>query len=240
MATQLLNRAYHALVEENQNLSRAQLANLSNAYFLLGDLSANSNKANKELLYNLEALKDIERSGLREELDRCYFAIGNIYFELGEYTKSSAYYRQSLAVSQRKGQVVVHVALIRRLAESMLKMGQPRQALNLMEDFMSQRLPLTYENKTSIAIGFGQCYAALGQNKRAERYFLEAVAWGRKEDEFMQPYTSRYISEFYVATAQYAKAAPYLNGMEAYIGILRAYRNNAIISATVQSRFRPG
>jgi two-component sensor histidine kinase len=216
-----LNRAQHALLEDSHYLSQVQVSNLSNAYYLLGDNSAQTNPY-KELFYNLEAVKDIERSGLQNELDWPYFYIGNIYFELGEYAKCSAYYRQSLAVSQQKGQVVVHVALIRRLAESLLKTGKVGKALSLLEDFVSQRLPLSYENRGSIAVGFGQCYMALGKYELAEQYFLEAVAWSRKEGETMEPYTCRYISEFYVATAQYAKAAPYLKRMEAYVGQLRS------------------
>ncbi|GAB3220507.1 tetratricopeptide repeat-containing sensor histidine kinase [Spirosoma arcticum] len=217
-----LNRAQHALLEDSYYVSQVLVSNLSNAYYLLGDVSAQTNQAYKELFYNLEAVKDIERSSLRNELDWPYFCIGNIYFELGEYAKCSAYYRQSLAVSQQKGRVVVHVALIRRLAESLLKTGQARKALSLLEDFISQRLPLSYENKVSMAVGFGQCYAALGKYELAEQYFLEAVAWSRKEGETMEPYICRYISEFYVTTAQYAKAAPYLKGMDAYVGQLRS------------------
>ncbi len=184
-------------------------------------MNAQDSNEDKELFYNLEAVKDMERSGHREELDWPFFVIGNIYFELGDYAQSSAYYRQSLAVSQQQGRVVVHVALIRRLAESLLKTGKVSKALELLEDFMSQHLPLSYENKTSIAVGFGQCYTALGVYKRAEQYFLEAVAWGRKEREVLEPYTWRYISEFYVSTAQYTKAAPYLKRMTSFVGKLR-------------------
>ncbi|MBD0254114.1 MAG: tetratricopeptide repeat protein [Cytophagales bacterium] len=169
----------------------------------------------------MEAVKDAQRQGLWEESDWPYFFIGNVYFDLGEYAKSSAYYRQSLAVSRRKGEVVVHVALIRRLAESLLKTGQAQQALKLLEDFESQHLPLSYENRISIATGFGQCYAAVGEYKLAEQYFLKAVAWGRKEGKLMGPYTWRYIIEFYVATTQYAKAVPYLKRIEANTGLLQ-------------------
>lgn len=214
-----LNRTYHALLEENPYLSWTQLANLSNVNYSLADLNAQANNTNKDLLYNLEAIKDAERSGLWEELDWPYFYIGNIYFELEQYGKSLAYYKQSLAVSHRKGVAVVHVSLIRRMAQPLIKEGQARQALQLLTDFTNQHLPLSYENKVSITAGFGQCYAALGRNKLAEKYFLEAVAWGIKDSELSGPYTWRYISEFYVATAQYAKAAPYLRRMAALIAI---------------------
>ncbi|HEX8531387.1 MAG TPA: sensor histidine kinase, partial [Cytophagales bacterium] len=90
----------------------------------------------------------------------------------------------------------------------------------LLEDFMREPLPFSYFNRSSIAVGFGKCYWALGEYKRAEQYFLENVAWAGKEGKIFESFACRFISEFYVNTAQYAKAAPFLKRTAASAAII--------------------
>ena len=216
----VLNRAYHELVEENDYLQPTFLANLLSVHSLLADIKQADRDVAKQAFYDLEAVRDLERNGFREDLDWPYFWLGNAYFETGQFARSLVYYQQSIDVSHRKGEVAVNAGIIRRMAESLTKEGKPRQAVTLLENFMRERLPLSYLDRMSIAVGFGQCYTALGEYKLAEQYFLEAVAWGRKDTDLAEPFAWRYISEFYVATAQQAKAAPYLKLWAASPGLM--------------------
>ncbi len=214
------NRAYHALLEENEYLQPMYLANLLDANGILADAANLANNLSKEVFYTLEVVKDLQRSGLHEDLDWPYFWLGNIFSNQKQYNKALAYYQQSLAVSQRKG-LVPFAGLIRHTAQLLLWEGKARQALHLLEDFTRQHVPLSYTEKMSIALGFGQCYASLKQNKVAEQYYLEAETWATEQGESSLNTFYYHISEFYVNTAQYAKAAPYLKRMVAYTGLIQ-------------------
>ncbi|GAB2590903.1 hypothetical protein GCM10027190_44410 [Spirosoma areae] len=207
------NQAFHAMVEQNDYLEHVLLFNFLDAHCFLADINLLKNDLTKSVLYNLKVIKDLERSGLREDLDWPYFWLGNNYYDHGQYAKGLTYYKQSLAVSQHNGKVVVYVGLIRRMAESLIRKGEARQALQLYNNFISQHLPLDNLNKINVSIGLGRCFTALKQYKLSEKYYLESVALSLKTgDSVGRNYLLSYlhISEFYVATAQYAKAAPYL------------------------------
>jgi tetratricopeptide (TPR) repeat protein len=161
---------------------------------LLADINQLARNVTKQAFHDLEAVRDLERNGFREDLDWPYFWLGNAYFETGQFARSLVYYQQSLDVSHRKGEVAATAGIIRRMAESLLKTGKPRQAIRQLEEFMSQRLPLSNYYTISIARGFGQCYTALGEYKRAEQYYLEALAWSRKNDESIELMMCHYIS----------------------------------------------
>ncbi len=205
-----LNQAYHALVEQNDYLQHPYLDDLLTIYSSLADISAMNANVTKSVFYNMQAVKDLERSGLQEDLDWPYFWLGNKYFDMGQYAKGLVYYQQSLAVSRQKGQVVVFIGLIRRMAKSLIEMGRTKEALHLLNEFTNQHLPLTYDDKMVIALGFGQCYAALKQDKLAENYYLEAVAWDKKNGEVLRSFIWLNLSNLYVTSGQYTKAMPYL------------------------------
>ncbi|GAB3220510.1 histidine kinase dimerization/phosphoacceptor domain -containing protein [Spirosoma arcticum] len=215
-----LNRAFHELVVENDYLQHVFLFNFLNANGVLAHIVETTPNATKEVFYKLEVIRDLERSRLREDLDWPYFWLGNSYYELGQYAKGVAYYQQSLAVSHWKGEVAVYAGMIRRMAESLTREGKTHEALQLLMNFTRQHPPLDYAGKMNIAAAFGQCYSALRQYKLAEKYYLESVAWNDKTEGTFIAWLQ--LSKFYVASAQYAKAAPYLRRLVAHAGVVPA------------------
>ncbi|GAB2590913.1 histidine kinase dimerization/phosphoacceptor domain -containing protein [Spirosoma areae] len=215
-----LNRAFHALVEENNYLQHLFLFNLLNANSVLAHIIETTPNVTKEVFYKLAVVRDLERSGLREDLDWPYFWLGNSYYELGQYGKGVAYYQLSLAVSHRKGEVAVYAGMIRRMAESLTREGKTHEALQLLKNFTRQQLPIDYASKMNIAAAFGQCYSALRQYKLAEQYYLESVAWNEKTEGTFIAWLQ--LSKFYVATARYAKVAPYLRRLATHAGVMPA------------------
>jgi tetratricopeptide (TPR) repeat protein len=115
-----------------------------NAYYRLATISQYTYNLQQSLLQYLQAVKEIEESGLTEELAYPYFLIGKIYLELNQVDKSIEYSQQSLAVSHRKGEIVVINGLIRMLAHALLNVGKAREAMQVLNDFMAQQpaLPL--------------------------------------------------------------------------------------------------
>ncbi|HEX8531006.1 MAG TPA: tetratricopeptide repeat protein, partial [Cytophagales bacterium] len=205
-----VNRVYHALAGESVYYPPSDYGYLSNANYLLSDLSQVNGDLNQKLYFILEVVKSLERSGMTEELDYAYFRLGNAYWELDQFDKSMAYHRQSLAISHAKGQSFIQVGLVRRMVTALLKGGRVREALGLLLDVTRKDLPFTYEEKTHLALGFGACYAALRQPARAQQYYLDGVAWSRHAPVHFRHVAWRGISTFYVEHGQYDKAEPYL------------------------------
>jgi two-component sensor histidine kinase len=186
------------------------LAQLSNAYYQLAELSFYNGELNKALFYILQAIKDIESSGITHELDYAYFRLGNIYFELGQLDKSIEYHQQSLAISHQNGKAIVQVGLAKKMSRALIKQGRAPQALHLLQDLISKKLPIDLQDKTNIAQSLAECYATLKQYKKAEEHYLQSIVWSKQLEEWHKLVNYLGISRFYVATTQYAKADAYL------------------------------
>ncbi|HEX8530546.1 MAG TPA: histidine kinase dimerization/phosphoacceptor domain -containing protein, partial [Cytophagales bacterium] len=213
-----VNRAWHALVDERQYYQPYVLADLSSAYYLLADVGSLRNNYNQALFYYLEAAKEIERSGLHEELTYPYLWLGKTYFDIGRYDKCIGYFQKSLTVSHRKGEVVVVNGMIRWLSEALLKQGKPREALAVLEAYQRQNVPLPYEGKILLSLNVAQCYGALGQHDRAEQHYRAAIAGSKRTPNFStEAFALYYAGQFYVATGQYRKADPLLKQLLAIL-----------------------
>jgi two-component sensor histidine kinase len=206
-----ISQAAYALSEESLYLMPANFSLLSNAKELLAEVCGLKGKLDQKLFFNLEVVRDAERSGLREELDYAYAELGNTYHELGRFDQSLQYHQQALAVSWQKGQALVGLGTPRRMTAVLIERGEARRALQLLEAMVHPNLPLIYLDKMVLAQSFAACYAALGQPGRAEQYYLQAVASGEKEAAVMwQQYAWQRISRFYVSVGQHTKAHPYV------------------------------
>ena len=182
---------------------------LSNAHYLLSDLGQDQGNLNQKLLYIFKVISDVEQSEKHDELDYTYYRLGNAYWELGRYNKSMEYHRQSAMMSQQKGQLI-SVGLARRMTVALVKLGRPGEALELLHNIIDKRLLCSVEDKMYIAQALGSCYDALKQYRTAEKYYLESVAFSKQAALRFQFLACRGIAQFYIASAQYAKAEPYL------------------------------
>lgn len=202
-------RAYKALAEQSVYYSPIDYGYLSNANYLLSDLGQVKGDLNQKLFYIFKVVDDAEKSGMLEELDYTYFRLGNAYWELGQFDKSMEYHRQSAAISHQRGELI-QLGLARRMTVALLQQGKAREALRLLNDVVSKNLLCTIEDKMYIAQSLGSCYNALKQFSRAEKYYLESVAWSKQSTLRFQLVAYQGISQFYVTNAQYARAEPYL------------------------------
>ncbi|MCF2446982.1 histidine kinase [Dyadobacter sp. CY345] len=208
---QPLIQAYHALAEASVYKAPGEYGYLSNAYYLLSDVSQAKGDLNKKLLYILEVVKGIENSGLSDELDLAYYKLGNAYFELGQFDKSMEYHQKSLALSRQKGQLFIHIGLATRLAMTLLNQGKASEALSILQNVTRKNRLYTYEDNLLLAQSFGACYNVLKQYRLAEKYYLESVTWSKETISYFQYMAWRRISQFYVTSGQYQKADIYLN-----------------------------
>lgn len=205
-----LCRVYHQLAQESVYQMPSDYGYLSNAYYLLSDLSQVRGDLNQKLYYILEVVKNVEQNRMLEELDYVYYRLGNAYWELGQFDKSTVYHQQSEAISHQKGEIFIQLGLPRRMAAAMLKAGKAQQALLLWQQIIRKNLPCTYDDKMYIAQGLGACYQALKQFRRAEQLYQESVAVSQKSTLRARYIAWKGISQFYVENDMYAKADPYL------------------------------
>jgi two-component sensor histidine kinase len=209
-----LNRVYHAMAEESVYLPGSQYKDYSTAYSLLSDVGRHSNHYNQALFYLLQIVKDEETNGFKEALDYPYFVLGMIYYEMEQFSKSVQYFRQSLAISHYKGEVVVHVGMIRKMVQAMIEVGQARQALAVLRDITHQNPPLNQAGRMSVAVCFGLCYQGLKQYPLAEPYYLQAVSLSKQTAYEYQVIAQYQLCRFYVSTGQYGKADPYMKSIQ--------------------------
>lgn len=219
--------AFKTLATQSVYYARYDYGYLSNAYYLLSDLGQVRGDLNQKLLYILEVVDDVESSAMREPLDYTYFRLGNAYWELGQYEKSMQYHRQSAEISREKGEHIP-VGLVRRMTVSLLEQGKPNEALDLLYDIIDKRLLCSVEDKMYIARGLGACFNALRQYSKAERYYLESVAFSKQLPMRFQFLADRGIAQFYVTNARYAKAEPYLKLL------LKASRQQILPNALIE------
>lgn len=203
-------RAYRALANQSVYYAPVDYAYLSNANYLLSDIGQINGDLNQKLLYILEVARDVDKSGMHDELDYTYFRLGNAYWELGEFDKSMDYHRKSATISNQKGQSI-HVGLARRNAVALNKQGRHQEALLPLLNIIDKGLLCSIEDKMYIAQSLGACYNALRQYQRAEDYYLESIAWSKQAPLRFQFLAGRGISQFYVENGKYTQAEPYLN-----------------------------
>ncbi|MGN6354384.1 MAG: histidine kinase dimerization/phosphoacceptor domain -containing protein, partial [Parafilimonas sp.] len=109
----------------------------------------------------------------------------------------------------QKGELL-QVGMARRMTVALIKQKKAGDALALLYEIIDRRLLCNTEDKMYIAQSLGSCYNALGQYARAEKYYLESVAWSRQSSLRFQYVACQGISRFYVENAHYSKAEPYL------------------------------
>jgi two-component sensor histidine kinase len=206
-----LSRAWHVLTDETEYHSQSFFTSLSNAHYLLTEMNEDLDDIDQTLFNYFQGVREVEQSGLHEDLAYPYAMIGLSYADLNQIDKSIEYYQKSLAVSRAKGEAVVFNGLIRWLADALLKQGKAREALQVLKEYNGQNLPLAYASKTLNISTLAKCYSALKQYAQAEKYFLQAIS--RSEQGFDKPTntTVQYAAiQFYVETGQYRKAQPLL------------------------------
>lgn len=204
-----ISRACKGFAEQSIYDAPADYGYLSNAYYLLSDISQDKGNLNQKLFYILKVVDDVENSNMTGELDYTYFRLGNAYWELGQFDKSISYHKQSIAISHQKGELV-QVGMARRMTVALIKQKKVGDALALLYEIIDRRLLCNTEDKMYIAQSLGSCYNALGQYAGAEKYYLESVTWSRQSSLRFQYVAYQGISRFYVENAHYSKAEPYL------------------------------
>jgi len=189
---------------------------------MLVDIAVEKSDIYKQLFYELENLEFLIKHPRNSTVfaeEGCYYHLAEIYYNLKNFEKSELYARKQLPlVFKLRGDYKYGLNF---LVMSIVKQGRPEEALTLLRKVSGEHPPDKMQWITVNKL-FGNIYAALEHNKEAELYYLRAVANYKEIDpERKQPdlLASVYlrVGEFYTATHQNAKAAPFVKQLEAVL-----------------------
>jgi two-component system, sensor histidine kinase PdtaS len=204
---------------------------LQYTYDLLAHLSGLKGNYNIAILYELEAIKNMERTGDYRFEDSFYNALGGFYGELGEVEKSIQWLNKSLDVVKsnsapgtlfyKPGPVAIEernalYSLVRRIVQGLIKQNKEQEAFAFLMRTTKEYPPDTDFAKQLQAGSMGDCYGAMNQYKTAEEYYRKAItleiSTGQIEELRREYYN---ISNLYIAWRHYPEAATHLNKLMA-------------------------
>jgi len=208
----------------------------------LTTIAASKGDFYKQLFYqlkNLDALKSHQEYYTADGEIMCYNRITNLYLQLDDYRKAEIYAQKELTLTLKvKGD---YVYPLDNLIICLLNLGKSRNALTVLQKTVTI-MPPDKRQKIDINQFYGRIYAAMHQYQLAEDYFLRAVSSYEAMDphhENIDYMTATYetAQEFYIATRQFKKAAPFLSGLS---GISKHFSNVqktnlALVSSQVDS-----
>ncbi|RYG42101.1 MAG: tetratricopeptide repeat protein, partial [Chitinophagaceae bacterium] len=185
---------------------------LSTVYRTLGDL-------NKGLMYAMMTVESMNKSQDTLLAANFYGDLARMYLEVGNRERSIEYYSKSL--QKWRDERLPNFAMFKAagyISREMIRNGDPRQALMLIEDLQKDIPPITSIQRACVAQHRAYCYDALGQYDLAEKYFLESLKWyaqTRMDFEVTQE-VQQDVGRFYVNRKDFKKAAPYLTKALSY------------------------
>ncbi|MBT1707611.1 sensor histidine kinase [Fulvivirgaceae bacterium PWU5] len=204
---------------------------LQYTYDLLAEISALRGNYNIAILYELEAIKSMERIGDYRFEDSFYNTLGGFYGEIGEFEKSIQWLHKSLEVMKgnsvpgggfyKPGVVTVDdrnalYSLVRRIVQGLIKQNKQREAFAFLTRTAKEYPPDTDFARQLQTGAMGDCYRAMSRYSTAEKYYLKAIALEMSTgqiDELRKEYYS--ISQLYIAWRQYPHAANHLGKLMA-------------------------
>jgi two-component system, sensor histidine kinase PdtaS len=170
------------------------------------------------LSFALEAKKLVEAKGNPDHDERPYTALARIYLDIGRPADALENSRKAIDLRIKIGTTSyfnVPGIIFRYLAKALITLNRPREALSVIQSDAPHFLLDDY-SKTMIAEGEGDCYAAMGEDQKAEREYLRAITFALS----IRPSLYRLkiylpLGALYVKMGQYSKALRYLGELVA-------------------------
>jgi len=186
--------------------------------FVLGDFYRFRGQYDKGLFYALKAIKtkDIDP---KKKLN-VYGLMAQIYEALGDYKEALKYCQPVLENSEFKNSAMKHYWCY-RLVTIQAVGGDYSGALKFLKNFVRRNSPKFYIQKQLIAAAYGDIYNLAGDERRAEKYYLEMLrlekyAKKQKAEDLGNklPYLDKGVNsvlgKFYVKTRRFNNAKYYL------------------------------
>ena len=185
-------------------------------YHYLAIIEANEGNYSIAVNYGLMALKNVKPVGDLFIESQLYANLGKWYFELEQQDKSLLYLNTALRRFQAIDNPDIHQRfyayyLLRQIAQGMIKVGRPRDAIR----FVNRQDALMYKGtdyaKQFVNGALGDCYTALGMYAVAETYYMRALKQALHNGRTSNSHNEYFqIARLYMNWHQYSKASHYI------------------------------
>ncbi|WP_354360194.1 histidine kinase dimerization/phosphoacceptor domain -containing protein [Pedobacter sp. UYP30] len=207
---------------------------LANMYDFIGNNAM-------EVFFRLEAIKEVELTGDTATTSAYYFKLGEIYTVIGKREDGLIWLEKSIAIDKEFN--YYHYA---ELINFLIALGHKKKALDVISMIIKHSPSNNVGANIEIYRAFGNAYFEMGNQTKAEMYFLKMMNQDLSEAkrldlatyEHLYLVTNNAISAFYLHSHQYEKAKKYLNNMVAFFKESSApvppiYRSNTYICLSI-------
>jgi two-component system, sensor histidine kinase PdtaS len=186
-------------------------------YNFLGIIEANNGNYNIAINYGLSALKSLQSIQDLFLESQINSNLGKWYYELEQNENSLLYYHAALRIFQNISSPNIHekfyaYALLRQIAQGMIRSGQAKEALTFIRQQDAQMYPETDYAKQFTYGAMADCYAAEGMFNTAETYYLKAIEqalhngrMSNSQNEYFQ------MAQLYSNWKNFSSAGVYIN-----------------------------
>ncbi|OKS86013.1 tetratricopeptide repeat-containing sensor histidine kinase [Mucilaginibacter polytrichastri] len=189
----------------------------------LGAISRAKADLHKELYYRMEAVKSMDATADTAMADYFYAKLALVYSDLSMYKQSVPWITKSLAILEARKHYEDYYGDLSLLIYDLIQEDKAAEAIAFLNKTMRDVPPINEAQKVDLYEAFGNCYTAMKQYAKAEKYYLAMMQTYKLTNFNKAFYTTNAqmvldfvhynetMGGFYVLTRQYAKAGYYFN-----------------------------
>jgi two-component sensor histidine kinase len=180
------------------------------AYIELAILSYYKGDYDRSLSATLNAVQIISDKKDSVAAGDAHFLLGLIFRNTGQLQKATEQYQQALQCYLKFPGAIYSVAVaIQGIGSSLMGNKQYAKALACYQDYYKKYPSVSYPEKQVETASFGDCYLKLKNFKLAEKYFIKEFKISQ-EAMALNEHAYHRMGYFYIETANYKKALPFL------------------------------
>ncbi|QHS62881.1 tetratricopeptide repeat-containing sensor histidine kinase [Chitinophaga agri] len=184
---------------------------LSTLYWIKGEYD-------QSLSYALQSMDYIKTTGDSAAAGDAYFCLARIFRNTGQLEKSVENFRQAFEHYKiYRGYQGSLIACIQGMGHVMIGQRQYKEALRFFLTEYKKYPPQNYLERKTMTGDIGDCYLKLKDYTRAEQYFLKEFNAAKQVNALNEEAYHR-IAFFYVESARFSKALPYLDSAIKQLG----------------------
>lgn len=203
-----LVRSYYSVKDLKEKCTIQNL--MVTGYDQLSYFNLYKSRLNQALGFSLEMAKLLEQEGNPYNIEMPYQTISKIYFELGDMAQAISFNKKAYEIVNRKGDVL-DVSAVKTVTKAYIGLNQPQEALDFLAELKKKGGYEDQRSKCLINESTGNCYYAMGQYDKAEKYYLQGLSELRRQDNESLFVLCIPLGKVYIQTGQYAKARLYLD-----------------------------
>jgi two-component sensor histidine kinase len=186
---------------------------LQTTYYTLMDINVYRGDYNKALAYGIACVQYIDHTGDSTVAPDAYEKLGTIYSQLMDPGRSIEWYKKAL-FQHEKNTDKEHACRVNYfLTKELIKTGRTQEAIAILNRSMKSYPPKELLNRELMAGAFADCYAALKQYPRAEKYYKQMIYLENRTRSGNQISAMAYysIGKFYHEREKYQQSAGFLD-----------------------------